>query len=217
MGLVPPPSGYLEGLRDIAKQYGSLLILDEVITGFRVAYGGVQTLYDIEPDLTCLGKIIGGGMPVGAYGGKGEIMEHMSPTGPVYQAGTLSGNPMAMAAGVATLEILHSEDVYSNIEEKAVHLSAGLKEAAKQAGCIASFNRIGSMLCTFFTDQEVVDYDSAMSSDTDKYALFFREMQEQGIYLAPSQFETSFVSLAHTDEDIKKTIEASHSAFKAAV
>jgi len=217
MGLVPPQPGYLEGLRDITSQYGSLLILDEVITGFRVEYGGVQTLYDIEPDLTCLGKIIGGGMPVGAYGGKREIMEHMSPTGPVYQAGTLSGNPMAMAAGVATLEVLKSGDVYSNIEEKAVHLAAGLKESAEKAGCIASFNRVGSMLCTFFTDKEVVDYDTAMSADTDKYALYFRKMQEQGIYLAPSQFETSFVSLAHTDEDIEKTIEASRSAFQAAV
>lgn len=217
MGLVPPQPGYLEGLRDITSKYGSLLIFDEVITGFRVAYGGVQTLHGIEPDLTCLGKIIGGGMPVGAYGGKGEIMEQMSPTGPVYQAGTLSGNPMAMAAGVATLEILRSGDVYSNIEKKAARLSAGLKEAAEKTGCVASFNRVGSMLCTFFTDREVVDYDTATSSDTDKYALFFRKMQEQGIYLAPSQFETSFVSLAHTDEDIEKTIEASRSAFQTAV
>lgn len=217
MGLVPPQPGYLEGLRDITSQYGSLLILDEVITGFRVEYGGVQTLYDIEPDLTCLGKIIGGGMPVGAYGGKREIMEHMSPVGPVYQAGTLSGNPMAMAAGVATLKTLKSGDVYNNIDGKAARLAAGLKESAEKAGCAASFNRVGSMLCTFFTDKEVVDYDTAMSADTDKYALYFGKMQEQGIYLAPSQFETSFVSLAHTDEDIEKTIEASRSAFQAAV
>lgn len=217
MGVVLPKPGYLEGLRDITRQNGALLIFDEVITGFRVAYGGAQTLYGIEPDLTCLGKIIGGGLPVGAYGGRCEIMEQMAPTGPVYQAGTLSGNPMAMAAGIATLEVLQSEGVYDELEEKSARLAAGLKEAAEQAGSQVSFNRIGSMLCTFFTDEDVVDYDTATSSDTDKYALFFREMQEQGIYLAPSQFETSFVSLAHTHEDIEKTIEASRLAFKAAV
>lgn len=217
MGLVPPQPGYLEGLRDITKRNGSLLIFDEVITGFRVAYGGVQTLKGIEPDLTCLGKIIGGGMPVGAYGGKREIMEQMAPTGPVYQAGTLSGNPMAMVAGIATLKVLRSEGVYDKLEGMAARLAAGLKEAAKQAGVKASFNRVGSMLCTFFTDKAVVDYDTATSADTDKYALYFHAMQEQGIYLAPSQFETSFVSLAHTDEDIEKTIEASRSAFQAAL
>jgi glutamate-1-semialdehyde 2,1-aminomutase len=217
MGVVPPKLGYLEGLRDITQQYGALLIFDEVITGFRVTYGGAQTLYGIEPDLTCLGKIIGGGLPVGAYGGKREVMEHMAPTGPVYQAGTLSGNPMAMSAGIATLEVLQSEDVYSELEKKSARLAAGLKQAAEQAGGDVSFNRVGSMLCTFFTDKEVVDYDTATSADTDRYTLFFREMQKQGIYLAPSQFETSFVSLAHTNEDIEKTIEASRSAFKAAV
>ena len=216
MGLVPPQPGYLEGLREITKQNGALLIFDEVITGFRVAYGGMQTLTGIEPDLTCLGKIIGGGMPVGAYGGKGEIMEQMAPTGPVYQAGTLSGNPMAMAAGIATLEVLESEGVYDTLEKKAARLAAGLKAAAAEADIKASFNRVGSMLCTFFTDKKVVDYDTATSSDTDKYALYFRAMQEQGIYLAPSQFETAFVSLAHTDEDIEKTIEASRLAFQAA-
>ncbi len=217
MGLVPPQPGYLEGLRDITKRNGTLLIFDEVITGFRVAYGGVQTLKGIEPDLTCLGKIIGGGMPVGAYGGKREIMEQMAPTGTVYQAGTLSGNPMAMVAGIATLKVLRSEGVYDKLEGMAARLADGLKEAAKQAGVKASFNRVGSMLCTFFTDKAVVDYDTATSADTDKYALYFHAMQEQGIYLAPSQFETSFVSLAHTDEDIEKTIEASRSAFQAAL
>lgn len=216
MGVVPPKPGYLESLRDITKRNGALLIFDEVITGFRVAYGGAQTLYGIEPDLTCLGKIIGGGMPVGAYGGKREIMEHMAPTGPVYQAGTLSGNPMAMAAGIATLEALQSEDVYSELEEKSARLAAGLKNAAEQTGVHASFNRVGSMLCTFFTEKEVVDYNTATSADTDRYAVFFREMQEQGVYLAPSQFETAFVSTAHTDEDIERTIEASRSAFLAA-
>ena len=204
MGLVPPQPGYMEGLREITEKNGALLIFDEVITGFRVAYGGVQTLTGIEPDLTCLGKIIGGGMPVGAYGGKREIMDQMAPTGPVYQAGTLSGNPMAMAAGLATLEVLKSEGVYDKLEEKAARLAAGLKEAAKEAGVKASFNRVGSMLCTFFTDKAVVDYDTATSSDTDKYARYFLAMQERGIYLAPSQFETAFVSLAHTDEDTKR-------------
>jgi glutamate-1-semialdehyde 2,1-aminomutase len=232
MGVVPPKPGYLEGLREETARYGALLIFDEVITGFRVAYGGAQTLYGIEPDLTCLGKIIGGGLPVGAYGGKREIMEHMAPTGLVYQAGTLSGNPLAMAAGIATLEVLRTSvrrcdakpkhkdsrstngDVYGELEEKSARLAAGLREAALEAGGGVSFNRVGSMLCTFFTDKEVVDYDTATSADTDRYALFFRKMQEQGIYLAPSQFETTFVSLAHTDEDIERTIEASRSAFK---
>jgi len=216
VGLILPNDGYLKGLRELTQKYESLLIFDEVITGFRVAYGGVQTLYDIEPDLTCLGKIIGGGLPVGAYGGRREIMECMAPVGPVYQAGTLSGNPMAMVSGIATLEILQSEGVYSKLEEKSAILADGLKDSAQQAGGCVSFNRIGSMLCAFFTDKDVVDYDTAVSADTKKYATFFMEMQEQGIYLAPSQFETSFVSLAHTDEDIEKTIEASRSAFKLA-
>ena len=217
MGVVPPVPGYLEGLRDLTRQYGALLIFDEVITGFRVAYGGAQTLYGIEPDLTCLGKIIGGGMPVGAYGGKREIMEYMAPVGPVYQAGTLSGNPMAMAAGIATLEALRSEGVYDQLEEKSLRIADGIEDKAKQAGVEVSSNRVGSMLCTFFTGEAVVDYDTATSADTEKYAIFFREMQRQGIYLAPSQFETAFVSLAHTDEDIDRTIEASFVAFQAAI
>jgi glutamate-1-semialdehyde 2,1-aminomutase len=213
VGLILPKDGYLKGLRDLTKKHGALLIFDEVITGFRVAYGGAQTLYGIEPDLTCLGKIIGGGLPVGAYGGKREIMECMAPVGPIYQAGTLSGNPMAMVAGITTLEELRSDNIYNNLEQKSSHLANGLKESAEKAGVAVSFNRVGSMLCAFFTDKDVVDYDTAISSDTKKYALFFKEMQEQGIYLAPSQFETSFVSLAHTDEDIEKTIKASYTAF----
>jgi glutamate-1-semialdehyde 2,1-aminomutase len=215
VGLIPPKDGYLEGLRELTKKNGSLLVFDEVITGFRVAYGGVQTLYDIEPDLTCLGKIIGGGLPVGAYGGKREIMEYMAPVGPVYQAGTLSGNPLAMAAGIAALEELQTGDVYSKLEEKASRLANGLRQSADEAGAVVSFNRVGSMFCGFFTDKKVVDYDTATSSDTEKYAVFFKEMQEQGIYIAPSQFETSFISLAHTNEDIDKTIEASRHAFAA--
>ncbi|MEK7400332.1 MAG: glutamate-1-semialdehyde 2,1-aminomutase [Candidatus Poribacteria bacterium] len=216
VGLILPKDGYLKGLREITKKHGALLIFDEVITGFRVAYGGAQALYGIDPDLTCLGKIIGGGLPVGAYGGKREIMEKMAPVGSIYQAGTLSGNPMAMTAGIAALEELRSDGVYDKLEEKASRLADGLKQSADDIGVPVSFNRVGSMLCAFFTDKAVVDYDSAISSDTDKYAIFFKEMQEQGIYLAPSQFETSFVSLAHTNEDIDRTIEASRHAFAAA-
>ena len=214
MGVVPPKPGYLEGLRELTKQYDSLLIFDEVITGFRLSWGGAQEFYNISPDLTCLGKIIGGGLPVGAYGGKKEIMAQMAPVGPIYQAGTLSGNPLAMIAGITTLKILQQEGIYPNLEEKSAKLASGLAEAAKDANAKVSFNRVGSMLCTFFTKERVVDYDTASTSDTQKYASFFQQMLAKGIYLAPSQFETAFVSLAHTDEEIDKTIEASYSAFK---
>ncbi len=214
MGVVPPKPGYLEGLRELTKQYDSLLIFDEVITGFRLALGGAQEFYNVSPDLTCLGKIIGGGLPVGAYGGKKEIMEQMAPSGPIYQAGTLSGNPLAMIAGITTLKILQRGDVYQKLEAKAAKLASGLSEAAKDADAKVSFNRVGSMLCTFFTEEKVVDYDTASTSDTQKYASFFQKMLEEGVYLAPSQFETAFVSLVHEDEDIDKTIEASYSAFK---
>lgn len=214
MGVVPPKPGYLEGLRELTKQYDSLLIFDEVITGFRLALGGAQEFYNVSPDLTCLGKIIGGGLPVGAYGGKKEIMDQMAPSGPIYQAGTLSGNPLAMIAGITTLKILHQDDVYQKLEEKAAKLASGLSEAAKNADAKVSFNRVGSMLCTFFTEEKVVDYDTASTSDTQKYASFFQKMLEEGVYLAPSQFETAFVSLVHEDEDIDRTIEASYSAFK---
>jgi len=207
MGVVPPKNGFLEGLRKITREYDSLLIFDEVITGFRVAFGGAQEIFNILPDLTCLGKIIGGGLPVGAYGGKREIMEKMAPTGPIYQAGTLSGNPLAMVAGITTLKILQKQNVYKELEEKSAKLALGLSDAAKNAGIKASFNRIGSMLSFFFTEKEVFDYETASTSDTKKYGWFFRKMLEHGIYLAPSQFETTFVSIAHTDEDIDKTIE----------
>lgn len=213
MGVVPPKPGYLKGLRELTRKYDSLLIFDEVITGFRVAYGGVQELYGVSPDLTCLGKIIGGGLPVGAYGGKKEIMEKMAPTGPVYQAGTLSGNPLAMIAGITTLKTVQTQNVYQKLEEKSAKLASGLSEAAKKAGAKVSFNRVGSMLSTFFTEEKVVDYETASTSDVQKYAVFFQKMLEQGIYLAPSQFETTFVSFVHTDEDIDRTLEASHSAF----
>nr|WP_305790403.1 glutamate-1-semialdehyde 2,1-aminomutase [Calderihabitans maritimus] len=216
MGCVPPQPGFLEGLRELTREYGALLIFDEVMTGFRVAYGGAQERYNIDPDLTCLGKIIGGGLPVGAYGGKREIMEHVAPAGPVYQAGTLSGNPLAMSAGIATLKVLKEPGVYEELERKSAKLAAGMKEAAEQAGAVATFNRVGAMFSAFFTDQPVIDFETASSSDTEKFAVFFREMLKQGIYLAPSQFEAGFMSLAHTDEDIEKTIEASYKAFKAA-
>ncbi|MBM7855568.1 glutamate-1-semialdehyde 2,1-aminomutase [Desulfohalotomaculum tongense] len=214
MGVVPPQPGYLEGLRQLTKEYGSLLIFDEVMTGFRVAYGCAQSLYNIEPDLTCFGKVIGGGLPVGAYGGKKEIMEHVSPVGPVYQAGTLSGNPLAMTAGIATLTELAKPGVYEELDRKAAKLADGLAEAAKEAGVAVTQNRVGSMVCTFFTDQEVVDFNTASSSDTEKFAAFFRAMLEEGVYLAPSQFEAAFMSAAHTDEDIDFTIEAARKAFK---
>jgi len=214
MGVVPPEPGFLEGLRKITLQYGTLLIFDEVMTGFRLAYGGAQELFGIQPDLTCLGKIIGGGLPVGAYGGKKAIMEHVSPAGPVYQAGTLSGNPLAVTAGLATLRILKREGTYQQLEEKSAQLAQGLEEAAREAGYPATVNRVGSMLCTFFTDQKVTDFASACSSDASAFSEFFKAMLLEGIYLAPSQFEAAFVSLAHTSKQIEKTILAAKNAFK---
>jgi len=215
MGCVPPEPGYLEGLRALTKEYGALLIFDEVMTGFRVAFGGAQSLYNIDPDLTCLGKVIGGGLPVGAYGGKKQIMEHIAPAGPIYQAGTLSGNPLAMTAGITTLKVLSRPGAYEALEEKSARLVTGMSQAAEEAGLRVSTNRVGAMFTTFFTPDKVFDYDTATSSDTRKFALFFQKMLEQGVYLAPSQFEAAFMSLAHSDEDIAKTIEASRTAFKA--
>lgn len=217
MGVVPPAPGFLEGLREITSAYGSLLIFDEVMTGFRVAYGGAQEKYGITPDLTCLGKIIGGGLPVGAYGGRREIMEHVAPAGPVYQAGTLSGNPLAVTAGIATLEVLQQPGVYETLEQSSSELERGLQESAREAGIEVGFNRVGSMLCCFFTDQKVYDYGSACSSNTARFAAFFKSMLEQGVYLAPSQFEAAFVCLAHSREQIERTVEASRAAFRAAL
>ncbi|MCL0032552.1 glutamate-1-semialdehyde 2,1-aminomutase [Peptococcaceae bacterium] len=214
MGVVLPQDGYLEFLRDITKQYGSLLIFDEVMTGFRVSYGGAQSVYNIVPDITCLGKIIGGGLPVGAYGGKREIMAYVAPEGEVYQAGTLSGNPLAMAAGIATLKELSKAGIYQELEEKSKKLEQGIKQAALNNGIPITQNRAGSMLCTFFTSTEVVDYDTACTSDTKLFARFFRELLKEGIYIAPSQFEAMFVSIAHTDEDIDVTIDAVERVFK---
>ncbi len=214
MGVIPPGPGFLEGLRDITRKYGTLLIFDEVMTGFRVAYGGAQVRYQIDPDLTCLGKIIGGGLPVGAYGGKKEIMEQVAPAGPVYQAGTLSGNPLAMTAGITTLEALKKPGVYIELERKSARLAEGLTDAAGKAGVKVTVNRVASMMSMFFTAEQVTDYNSACTSDTGKFAAFFRSMLDLGIYLAPSQFEALFISVAHTDEDIAKTIQAAAKSFK---
>jgi glutamate-1-semialdehyde 2,1-aminomutase len=208
MGLVPPADGFLEALRELTEKYGSILIFDEVMTGFRVAYGGAQSLYKITPDLTCLGKIIGGGLPVGAYGGKRKIMEQIAPQGPVYQAGTLSGNPLAMAAGIATLTELKKPGFYNLLNERSEKLSSGLAEAARKAGIKVSAGRAGSMLGMFFTEKRVIDYKSAKTSDLMMFSAFYRDMLNEGIYLAPSQFEAFFVSSAHGDEHIMRTIEA---------
>ncbi|MCL4367862.1 MAG: glutamate-1-semialdehyde 2,1-aminomutase [Actinobacteria bacterium] len=216
MGVVPPQPGYLEGLRRVTESNGALLIFDEVITGFRVAYGGAQARYGIRPDLTCLGKIIGGGLPVGAYGGRRDIMQKLAPLGPVYQAGTLSGNPLAMAAGIAALEALRQPGVYDTLERCAARLAEGMGAAAKRAGVSIFATRVGSMMTTFFTGQKVVDYESAKTADTQRYAAWFRTMLENGVYFAPSQFEAGFVSLAHSDADIDATIQAAAKAFQAA-
>ena len=213
MGLIPPVEGFLEGLREVTAEYGALLIFDEVISGFRASFGGAQKVFNIMPDITCLGKIIGGGLPVGAYGGKKEIMQHVAPVGPVYQAGTLSGNPLAMAAGIATLKELAKPGVYETIEAKAKKLAEGVQAAADKAGVTVSINHSASLLTVFFTGEKVDSYAAAMTSDTAKFKVFFQSMLNQGVYLPPSQFECWFVSLAHSDEDIAKTIAAAEKAF----
>lgn len=207
MGVVPPRPGFLEALREMTREQGILLIFDEVITGFRVAYGGWQNLSGITPDLTCLGKIIGGGLPVGALGGRREIMEHLAPTGPVYQAGTLSGNPLAMAAGIATLDLLKGMR-YTDLEKKTETLCNGYGDLFARRGIPVRINRVGSMFTLFSTGEEVTDFASASRSDTERFGRFFRGMLSEGIYLAPAQFEAGFVSFAHTDGDIARTLEA---------
>lgn len=213
MGLVRPVDGFLEGLRDLTRQNGSLLIFDEVMTGFRVAHGGAQALYQINPDITCLGKIIGGGLPVGAYGGSSELMAHIAPQGPVYQAGTLSGNPIAMAAGAATLKQLQTSGFYQELDNKTAYLINGLKTIAAKHGIDIVADRVGSMAGVFFTGDPVVNFTDAKKCDLQRYALYYKEMRRQGVYLAPSQFEALFVSSAHTTEDIDKTLEAAENAF----
>jgi glutamate-1-semialdehyde 2,1-aminomutase len=214
LGCVLPRTGFLETIRKETKKYGIVLIFDEVMTGFRVSHGGAQAYYGIKPDMTCLGKVIGGGMPVGAYGGKREIMSKVAPEGPVYQAGTLSGNPIAMTAGIETLKILSAKGTYEKLEKTMEHLEEGLRDAAKRAGVKTKFYRAGTMFCTYFTEKEVTDYATAKTSDTGKFASFFRGMLRRGINIAPSQFEAGFISLAHTKKDIDKTIQAAYEAMK---
>jgi glutamate-1-semialdehyde 2,1-aminomutase len=215
MGLVPPQEGFLAGLRQVTRAHDTLLIFDEVITGFRVAYGGMQTLYDIDPDLTALGKVIGGGLPVGAYGGKREIMQHMSPVGPVYQAGTLSGNPLAMTAGITTLEILRANPPYAVLEERTAHLVAETSQAAKRYNVPLYATTIGSMFTLFFSAKPVRNYDDASACDLPAFRRFFAHMLQAGIYLAPSQFETGFLSTAHSEADIAETLRAGAAALQA--
>jgi glutamate-1-semialdehyde 2,1-aminomutase len=217
MGIVPPARGFLQRLRKLTREHGVLLIFDEVITGFRLSYGGAQGLLNIKPDLTCLGKIIGGGLPVGAYGGHHEIMKLVAPEGPVYQAGTLSGNPLAVAAGIAALKALKQAGNYRKLENLTVELVGGLQKAAEQAGVPVQINHLGSMFTAFFASSPVSDFQTAKASDTGRYGKFFNSLLNQGVYFPPSQFETCFVSLAHTRSDIRTTIQAAKEAFKAAV
>ena len=215
MGVIPPAGGFLEGLRELTARSGIVLIFDEVITGFRVHPGGAQALYGITPDLTTLGKIIGGGLPVGAFGGSREIMSHISPLGKgVSQAGTLSGNPLAMTAGYETLRQLREPGAYEGLEGKAAALEAGFRENLRSLGLPFRLNRVGSMMTLFFTDRPATRYEAAVASDQDAFARYFRLMLEQGVYLAPSQFEATFVSLAHTDADIDRTVKAQYTALK---
>jgi glutamate-1-semialdehyde 2,1-aminomutase len=212
-GCIPPQAGFLEKLRKLTAEQGTALILDEVMTGFRVAYGGAQELFEIQPDLTTLGKIIGGGLPVGAYGGKASLMDWVAPAGPVYQAGTLSGNPLAVAAGLKTLEILRRPGTYERLEVISKKLASGLAAAAAKAGVPLTVNRVGSMFTCFFTHHPVTDYASTKKSDTGKFARFFRSLLERGVYFPPSQFEAAFVSTAHSEADVTLTLEAAAKAF----
>ena len=213
MGLVAPVDGFLQGLRETTAKHGALLIFDEVMTGFRVAFGGAQARYRVTPDLTCLGKIIGGGLPVGAYGGKKEIMTRIAPEGDIYQAGTLSGNPIAMAAGIATVEQLRIPGIYDRLEEKSGRLVNGLRKIAEQAGVPVFLDRVGSMIGMFFTDRPVRNFEDAKTSDLEKFAAYYKGMLERGVYLAPSQFEAGFVSAAHETQDIEATLDAAREVF----
>ena len=215
VGVLVPQDGYLEIVRDLCDMNGSVLIFDEVITGFRVALGGAQELYKIKPDLTCMGKIVGGGLPAAAFGGKGEIMDLLAPLGPVYQAGTLSGNPLATAAAITTLEILSGGGCYEKLEKTSAALAGGIKKAADEAGVAITINRVGSIMSVFFTDKPVFNYEQVKTTDSGRFKKFFSLMLAGGIYLAPSAFEAMFISLAHSEDDIQKTIAAARKAFKA--
>ncbi|MED4954535.1 glutamate-1-semialdehyde 2,1-aminomutase [Paenibacillus macerans] len=215
MGVVPPLPGFLQGLREITLRYGSLLIFDEVITGFRVGYHGAQGLYGIRPDLTCLGKVIGGGLPVGAYGGKREIMEQIAPAGPIYQAGTLSGNPLAMAAGYTTLRELARPGIYAELERKAARLAEGFLQNAEKTGVPLKVNRVGSLLCPYFAEHDVIDYETAQLSNMPLFKKYYAAMLEFGILTAPTPFEAMFVSAAHSGEDIEMTIAAHDQVLRA--
>jgi glutamate-1-semialdehyde 2,1-aminomutase len=214
MGVVPPLPGFLEGLREITAREGSLLIFDEVMTGFRIHKGGAQSLYNIKPDLTTLGKVIGGGLPVGAYGGKKEIMQMVAPAGPMYQAGTLSGNPLAMSAGIATLSLIQSEDCWRMLDQAAGRLEAGIASAAKKAGIPIQQTRVGTMFTTFFSETKPVDWNTVKVADKARFGKFFQKMLENGVYLAPSQFEAGFISTMHTDDVIDATVAKAEQAFK---
>ncbi len=213
-GCIPPVNNFLDKLSSLCSSEGILLIFDEVMTGFRVSLQGAQGIYNINPDITCLGKIIGGGLPVGAYGGKKEIMECIAPIGNIYQAGTLSGNPVAMTAGLETLKLLNKSNVYEQLENTSALLEEGINENIKNLGLTLSFNRIGSMFSLFFTNEKVIDFQSASTSDSKKFANYFKEMINLGIYIAPSQFEAGFISLAHSKNDIEKTLKANYTALK---
>jgi glutamate-1-semialdehyde 2,1-aminomutase len=214
MGCVPPREGFLQALRELTTRHGALLIGDEVMTGFRVARGGAQALYGITPDITCLGKIIGGGLPVGAYGGSRDLMRNIAPTGPIYQAGTLSGNPLAMTAGLLTLRRLKDKKVYEELERRSAQLCDGLSGAAADSEIKTTTNRVGSMWTTFFSDGPIIDWTTANKSNRERYAKFFHAMLDEGVYLAPSQFEAGFVSIAHSEEVIEQTITAARNAFQ---
>ncbi|MBM9605090.1 glutamate-1-semialdehyde 2,1-aminomutase [Desulfopila inferna] len=214
MGCIPPQPEFLQTLRRLTRELGIILIFDEVITGFRLSYGGAQEYFDVTPDLTCLGKIIGGGLPVGAYGGKAEIMNHIAPDGPVYQAGTLSGNPLAMSAGIAALKILQRPGFYEELNEKSAETADQLRDVVRRVGIDVQLNSIGSLMTAFFTKAEVADFDGAMRSDTDRYGAHFRQMLSQGIYLAPSQFEVAFISAAHTTDELKNLVKMTEWSFK---
>ncbi|MBT5471981.1 MAG: glutamate-1-semialdehyde 2,1-aminomutase [Nitrospina sp.] len=217
MGVIPPKPGFLETLREETKKAGALLIFDEVITGFRVSLGGAQQIFGVTPDITCLGKIIGGGLPVGAYGGSKEIMDHISPVGSVYQAGTLSGNPLAMAAGNVVLNLLAEAQIYELLEEKSKKLCSGLEKNAQELGVPARFTRVGSMFSMFFTNQEIENFETVKTCDTEFFKRYFNGLLEEGVYIAPSQFEAGFMSAIHSDMEIDQTIDANFKSLKAAL